>query len=125
MKRTILKWLVPVLMLPMLLSGCSEKAPAPGEDTTVDDSEEPVYRNVSLKVESLEMTVGDTEVLVASFEGEGTEDLGWEWTSSGTQVAVVSADGTDGTVAANVTAMAQYHVQTADIRNLPHPLKLP
>lgn len=107
MKRTILKWLVPVLMLPVLLAGCSEKAPAPGEDTTVDDSEEPVYRNVSLKVESLEMTVGDTDVLVASFEGEGTEDLGWEWTSSDTQVAVVSADGTDGTVAANVTAMAK------------------
>jgi hypothetical protein bacD2_14593 len=107
MKRTILKWLVPVLMLPMLLAGCSEKAPAPGEDTTVDDSEEPVYRNVSLRVESLEMTVGDTDVLVASFEGEGTEDLGWEWTSSDTQVAVVSADGTDGTVAANVTAMAK------------------
>lgn len=107
MKRTILKWLVPVLMLPMLLAGCSEKAPAPGEDTTVDDSEEPVYRNVSLKVESLAMTAGDTDVLVASFEGEGTEDLGWEWVSSDTQVAFVAADNSNGTVAANVTAMAK------------------
>ena len=49
MKRTILTWLVPLLMLPMLLVGCSEKDQLPGDDTT-DDVEEPVYRNVTLNV---------------------------------------------------------------------------
>lgn len=75
------------------------------DDDSGSDTE--IVRSVKLNVAAFEMTVGDEPyTLTATFEGEGTEDLAFEWTSSNPLVATVAVSG-EAIPTATVTAVAE------------------
>ena len=116
MKRILFTLAIAAFFLPSasLFTGCEQDNIVP-DDEKVDDggdegdgTDEPVgvERSVSLDVTEIpEMTVGgETYTLTATFEGEGTDALAFEWSSSDEQVAVVEQGETVAT--ATVTAVA-------------------
>lgn len=116
MKHIFFKFAVISMLLPAVsfFTACDKEELPPEEEQTDDDdqdddsgSDTEIVRSVSLNVTDFEMTVGDEPYsLAATFEGDGTEDLAFEWTSSDPQVATVTVS--DGTVSsATVNAVAE------------------
>lgn len=116
MKRIFFNLAVISMLLPAasFFTACDKEELPPEEEQTdnndQDDdsgSDTEIVRSVKLNVTDFEMTVADEPYpLAATFEGDGTEDLAFVWTSSNPQVATVTVS--DGTVSsATVTAVAE------------------
>lgn len=119
MKRIFFNLLVIAMMLPSaaVITSCDKEELPPEQEQTddedkdddgKDEGDEPsgVERSVKLDATEKTLKVGETFVLTATFEGEGTADLDFTWTSSNTDFATV-AETADDPAKATVTAVAE------------------